>query len=316
MFNPQRILVAPLDWGLGHASRCIPLIKQYVAEGHQVILATYGNSAALLQNEFPELRSILLPGIEIRYPKNSGMKITMLKQYFTIKKAIRSEHRLLQNIIEKEKIDRVISDNRYGLYSSKTHCTIITHQLFIRAGIFSGIINAINRSYLKKFDEVWVPDFEDEKNLSGALSHGKHRLKNVKYIGPLSRYQGQSGKMTEKKFDILILLSGPEPQRSLLEIELANKLKSTTNKIALIRGTLQEIENPFTSDTLTIPMANEKQLLELIRHSEHIICRSGYSTIMDLHALGRTAEFIPTPGQTEQVYLAQLHKPKIHQLSW
>ncbi|HCA82402.1 MAG TPA: glycosyltransferase, partial [Flavobacteriales bacterium] len=125
MFNPQRILVAPLDWGLGHASRCIPLIKQYVAEGHQVILATYGNSAALLQNEFPELRSILLPGIEIRYPKNSGMKITMLKQYFTIKKAIRSEHRLLQNIIEKEKIDRVISDNRYGLYSSKTHCTII-----------------------------------------------------------------------------------------------------------------------------------------------------------------------------------------------
>ncbi|MBC7696580.1 MAG: hypothetical protein H7141_14175 [Burkholderiales bacterium] len=175
--------------------------------------------------------------------------------------------------------------------------------------MFSFFASKIHQHYIKKFNSIWIPDFEDEKtSLAGKLSKNKN-LKNVTYIGPLSRLPLVS--KTEEQFDFLCLLSGPEPLRTVLEFLLIEKANETNKRICVVRGSNLKIKYDFQGNLTLIDMPSAETLSRLIENSHTVICRSGYSTLMDLHHLKKQSVIlIPTPGQYEQMYLANYWKQK------
>lgn len=313
MNKQKSILICPLNWGIGHASRCVPIIRCLQQMNHRVVVAADLKPLALLQSVFPEIEFIRFPGYEPNYSKSNMMVLKMMKEAPAIIRSFKNDIIKLDEIIQQKKIDGVISDNRFGASTKKIPSVFITHQLFIQTPellkFTKPIINYLNFNYIKKFNEVWIPDFEKEPNLSGNLSHGNLTGLNVKYIGPLSRFSENDNEQTEKTkkiYDLLVMLSGPEPQRSLLETLILNQLKNTKIKTIIIRGLPGEQNVPVCYENLTmINHVNQNELLTLISQSEQIVARAGYSTIMDFIALKRKAVLIPTPGQTEQLYLAE-----------
>ena len=301
MNTKKRILVAPLDWGIGHATRCIPIIKALIAHQFEVVIAADSRPLHLLTTEFPNLEMIRFSGYDIKYPKFLPMSISMLLQSPKILLALKKEHQLLEKIIEDYAIDGVISDNRYGLYNKKVPTVFITHQLQIQSPYFSNFIKDFNYKYINKFDACWVMD--DEKiNLAGDLSKPRILPSNTTYIGAQSRFEKWE---EEKKYDFLAIVSGPEPQRTILEKGLIKALKDREEKSIIVLGK-PELNTSEQLGNLTIKShLNAKDLNTAILQSDLIICRPGYSTIMDLAKLGKKAIFIPTPGQTEQEYLVE-----------
>jgi uncharacterized protein (TIGR00661 family) len=295
---------------LGHATRCIPIINALLKANYEPVLASNGDALLLLQKEFPLLQSIELPSYNIRYPKNGKyLNFKLMLQIPHIISAVRKELKMVAQLIDKEKIAGIISDNRFGVFSKKVPSVYITHQLNVLSGKTTFITSKIHQQFIKKFDECWVPDMEGNPNFSGDLGHLKKHHLNLKYIGILSRFQP---KELEIKYDLLLLLSGPEPQRTLLENKLLLELKDFNGKILMVRGILKsasEINAPSNFHIVNYLLANE--LEESINQSNLVIARSGYSTIMDLAALGKKAFFIPTPGQFEQEYLAKMLQEKL-----
>jgi uncharacterized protein (TIGR00661 family) len=306
-FIAKTILIAPLDWGLGHASRCIPIIKYLQKRNCKIVIATSGEQLSLLNNEFPGLEYVPLKGYNVNYSKHKrwfGAKILLQSPKILLR--IKQENRYLQGIIDKHKIDIVISDNRYGLYTKKVPCVFITHQLSIKANYIwlENIIQKINYRFINRFMECWVPDFEGKKNIAGELSHPKKMpLIPVKYIGPLSRFQGIGS--NEIAYKYLFVLSGPEPQRSILEQTVLDVATKLTARILIVRGKPAEEKQEIISETYNICnhlTTDEMQIAFL--QSEYIISRTGYTTVMELLSLQKKSILIPTPGQTEQEYLA------------
>ena len=301
MNSKKRILVAPLDWGLGHASRCVPIAKALEKEGYEVVFAASGRPLELLIQEFPKNDFIKLEGYNINYPKNGLMALSMLSQLFKIWKGIRQEHKQLQQIIDDYNIDGVISDNRYGLYSKKVPCVFVTHQLQIQSPIFSESLQKINFKYIQKFDECWVPD-SNTHQLSGQLSKAKNSPFKCQYIGALSRFE--SLEKTED-LDVLAIVSGPEPQRSMFEELLRKQLIVSKFKAVLVLGKTEENKEEEIGNLKVISHLNAKSLNQQMVNANVVISRSGYSTVMDIAKLHKKAIFVPTPGQTEQLYLAK-----------
>lgn len=337
----MRVLVAPLDWGLGHASRCVPIIRALLAEGHVVILAATGRSRRFLEGEFPHLAVEEIPGYKIRYPRSGRFLLHFTLRLPFILLSIFTEHRLIKSLSRRLEIDVIISDNRYGLFSKNLHCIFITHQLFVRSprlalGIhlaIDALVRLLINSFLSRYDAVWIPDFPGRPNLSGRLCHGKNLPANVQYIGPLSRFN--IGRLHENilesdtkpkvflpdipAIDILALVSGPEPQRSAFEHLIRYQMKKMSGTRLLLRGippskgeksSLNEMEESLPGlrkgDFLILPHLSGPVLEEIIRKASYIVCRSGYTTVMELAALGKEKILlVPTPGQTEQEYLAR-----------
>ncbi len=301
------MLIAPLDWGLGHATRCIPIIRALQNKGHEVIIAAEGAQAKLLQTEFPHLQMLPLTGYRVKYSKSRWwLPFALLLQSPRLLHIIKYEKNWLDTVIDQYKIGLVISDNRYGLCSKKVACIFITHQLIIKTPFdwLEKWVQRINYRYIDQFNSCWVPDAAGELNAAGLLSHpGKFPGVKVHYIGLLSRFRQQP---VAKKYDYCILLSGPEPQRTLLENKLIAGLAEIEGKILLVRG------KPGAEDTLQtathIEVKNHlrgSELQEAILQSEYIISRSGYTTVMELLSLQKKSILIPTPRQTEQEYLAK-----------
>ncbi|MGM0612896.1 MAG: glycosyltransferase [Bacteroidota bacterium] len=307
------ILIAPLDWGLGHAMRCIPLIKELSESGFNVILAADGRPYDLLHTEFPNLEIIRLPGQKIIYSqKNSFVK--MMKVVPAFYRMIKKEHKMLESLIHKHNLHAVISDNRYGLYSHKVPSVFIGHQMMIKMPVFlkwtEWFIRKLNLRFINRFTECWIPDYKDNKGLSGDLAHKYSLPGHFYFIGPLSRFNNENTGFKINKAspgsDLLFILSGPEPQRTILEEKILSQLQSINRQATIVRGVTEKNRN-YHIDTQTriIDHADTSQLWKLIKEAEIVICRSGYSSIMDLSATGKRAIFIPTPGQTEQEYLAK-----------
>jgi len=294
---------------LGHASRCVPLIKKLVLH-NEVILGVTKTTALILNEEFPELKKIDLVPYNIQYSNKLPLFLKLLLDVPKLYKVIKKEKMQLETIIKEHRIDVVISDNRFGLCNKQIESIYLTHQLHVEAGIFSFMANAIHHHFIKQFDRVWVPDFEDDKIcLAGKLSRN-HSLNNVVYIGALSRLPVAN--VIENKCDYLCLLSGPEPLRSDLERLLIEKANVSSKRICIVRGTQQKLDVSTKKHVTLIDLPNAKLLSELILNSKIIVCRSGYSTLMDLHHLQKSdVILIPTPGQYEQVYLAAYWKQKI-----
>jgi uncharacterized protein (TIGR00661 family) len=315
-----RILVAPLDWGLGHATRCIPVIYELLRQNCDVWLAGEGVQEALLKQEFPTLPFLNLPGYRVKYGRSVGTVLwNILRQSGKILKAIKLENDWLERMVAEHGFDAVISDNRYGLYHAEIPCIFITHQLNIKSpfGKWSErLLQKKNYKYINRFTECWVPDAEGVNNLAGALSHPKNKPAiRLKYIGPLSRFENigdlSLSPPTGEAGDLLIILSGPEPQRSILENQIVKDIAHYPGSAVVVRGIPGAIN--LIPSTNTIRFYNHLSAEELgkeMKKAEYIISRSGYSTIMDITKLQKKSILIPTPGQTEQEYLAKYMQGK------
>ena len=317
-FEQKRVLVCPLNWGLGHATRCIPIINELLVQGAEVILAGNGDSLLILQNEFPQLKYVTFSAKEITYPNKSNMSWHLFKSSVDLLLNIFSEHRQLKQIINEHYIDIVISDNRYGCWSTKCFSIFITHQLNIQCPTslkwLQPFVNRINHFFIRKYNECWVPDVKELPGLSGILSHGDYYLQHVKYIGALSRFTDGEAKTDDVIYDLLVILSGPEPQRTIFENLIIEQVSKLNLKTLLVRGKPQKTNVPVVASQIKIINHLETSQLKFhLQHAKNILCRSGYSTIMDLAMLGRKAIIVPTPGQTEQEYLAGFfHLQKVH----
>ena len=305
----KKILVAPLNWGLGHASRCIPIINGLLENNYIPILASDGVALQLLQKEFPSLDYYLLPSYQITYPKKGNMiKLSLMRNSLTILDAVNKEKKMVKSIVDKEKITGIISDNRFGVRSSKVPSVYMTHQVSVLSGITSLVTSLVHQKIISKFDACWIPDYDGPFSLSGKLSSVNSSKSNHIFIGPLSRF---SIEKVPKKYDLLVILSGPEPQRTSFEKRLLNELKKYKDNVLFVQGLIEKNQRSDQIDNIKIVnYMLSGELEKSINESKIVLARSGYSTIMDLENLDAKAFFIPTPGQSEQEYLAHHLKLK------
>ena len=320
MQKHKRILICPLDWGLGHATRCIPIIRLLLKKNAEVVIAADSGPLALLKQEFPQLTFISLKGYNIEYPKSGSMKMKLLLSIPKIVNGIKEEHAQLDKIIDDYKIDIVISDNRYGCWSKKVKNIFITHQLMIKAPIGESVLHNKVLKYIDNYDECWVPDVADSTNLSGDLAHKYAVPKNTFFVGPLTRLASlplldassstQNARSDKTMYDVLAIISGPEPQRSIFEKLVIEQLKQTDLKALVICGKASEQKKEIIKNIKIVSHLKSEEMQIAIQNADIILSRSGYSTVMDLASLGKKAIFIPTPGQTEQEYLAEMFMKK------
>ena len=323
MENNKNILYCILDWGLGHATRSIPIIEDLISKGNTITIGADKAPYDLLKQEFPDLNFVRIPSKEIKYTNKdssseTGFLIKMFLQSPAYLKGLKEEQKLVGELVNKHCFDLVISDGRLGCYSTKIKSILVHHQLFLKSPIQEKLVNKQNHKRLNKFNEIWVTDYEDEsKSLSGNLSHFRDvsnlDLDRVRYLNPISRFN----KIDTEEKHLVILLSGPEPQRTLLEEKLKEQAFSLTNqelglnkdaKIYFILGKPSSelrIENALRDNIIEINHLPKNELNRLINSAKYIVSRSGYTTVMDLYKLGKKALFIPTPGQTEQEYLSK-----------
>lgn len=302
-----RILVAPLNWGLGHATRCIPVIRALVATGYEPVIASDGAALEMLKKEFPMFKALELPGYDITYPENGkDFKWKMFKNMPKMIDAVLAEKKIVRKMIKEHGISGIISDNRFGVQSKKVPSIFITHQLNVLSGNTTWLSGKLHRMIIEKFDECWVPDVESVPNLSGKLGHVRNPGDNIRYIGPLSRFEK---KELPVKYDLCVVISGPEPQRTIFELQLQNELLQYSGNCVMIRGVVEEKQvREQRGNILTYNFMTSAELEKTLNESALLISRSGYTTIMDVAKLGKKAFFIPTPGQFEQEYLARKMK--------
>ena len=319
--HSSRVLVAPLDWGLGHATRCVPIIERLLAEGHEVVIAADGYPLKFLRREFPHLDWVKFEGLKVRYADGQSQVGAMLRQLPRFLRDIWREHQRLKEIVKMYDVEMVVSDNRFGLWCKGVRSVYMTHQLMVKMprGLewMEWGVWRFHRWFIKHYDECWVPDIEGEGNLSGDLSHKYPLLENTKFIGVLSRFSREKVVWEDvrveaealdlkEKYDVVAVLSGPEPHRRNLEKQITDNSRQL---LLIVQGLpaddLRLAEHRDGVDY--IPHLQTELLQWYMQEAKEIVCRSGYSSIMDLYTIGRKAHLIPTPGQTEQEYLKIIH---------
>ncbi len=300
------VIVSPLDWGLGHATRCIPIIREFLERGAEVILMGSERVLNRLEKEFPDLEKIRTNDVDVKYS-------TWLPAYFyiaikslSINKSEYISYTRLQSEIKKRQIDIIVSDNRYYFRSNDVYSVIISHQIKPRLPFLNGIAGKLMQKFiakrLEKFDEIWIPDLAERPGVSGALSEFSHLKKPVKHVGYLSRFQrviqakGNYGKT-------VFVASGPEPQQSILIRRFVQIFSGSVSALTILcqMPLITDLHEHINIEIITSASDTEFELA--IKDASLIVTRSGYSSVMDLMRLGRRALLIPTPGQTEQEYL-------------
>jgi len=288
---------------LGHATRCIPVINALIRYNFEPIIASDGAALELLRKEFPQLKTFELPSYDIRYAKKTkSFKLKLIKDTPQLIKTIRKEKKIIETLVETENIKGIISDNRFGVRHNEIPSVFITHQLRVLSGSTTWLSSKLHQKIISKFDECWVPDYEGSNNLSGQLGHTKGIKSTVKYLGPLTRFNRL--KITSK-YNLLVILSGPEPQRTFLEEKLLKELIHYNGNVLFIKGIIASKQKKEIKNNMVVYNFMTSKALEIaINESDIILSRSGYTTIMDIEKLEKKAFFIPTPGQFEQEYLA------------
>ncbi|GHT57084.1 hypothetical protein FACS18945_0480 [Bacteroidia bacterium] len=368
----KKILVCPLNWGLGHATRCVPLIRHFLADGKEVVIAADGYPLSFLREEFSELTFIEFPSYRITYSKNNSQVWAMLRCLPNVVAGIVREHRQLKKIVAEHQIDCVLSDNRFGLWHKGVHSIYMTHQLMIKMPrglrLFEPFAWLIHRFFINKYDVCLVPDVQGKGAWAGDLTHRYPLPRNARFIGILSRFssschsdesqnplnstchsdesqnplnsvchsdesqnplccegiagqarndrkkQGIAGQArNDRTPKVLAIISGIEPQRSIFEKILIEELSKKDFQSLIVCGqpTAHGLQIRASGEQCTSGNANivshlsSEEMEFYLRNTPTVICRSGYSSVMDLLTLGCTAILVPTPGQTEQEYLAE-----------
>jgi uncharacterized protein (TIGR00661 family) len=308
----KKVLVCPLDWGWGHASRMIPIIhllSEY--PDVKVLLGLSGSSGEMLKEEFPDLDWIKMPSLKITYSFGPYQVWTLLFQLPKILINTIREHFYLKSQVKKEKVSCIVSDHRYGLFHKDITSILIIHQVQMKfpSGLkpFEHFFNLIQRNIFRKFDQVWIPDFSGKDSIAGELSNLQVNSSNFTYIGILSRFllNFEAHNVLRDYFEIVVILSGPEPQRSFLEHLLTDQLKDIDKKVLLIKGIKTTAKMESYGNITRVSYLKTHEMSAVMSNAELVICRSGYSSVMDLLAMGKKAILIPTPGQTEQEYLGE-----------
>lgn len=304
------VLVAPLDWGLGHAARCMPVIDRLLDRGYPVHLAGNGASLELLTDRYPALPVHELPGYQIHYPVDKNASVQILLQSPRMFRTIRQEQVQTEKIVMAHGIGTILSDNRYGVHSKPCRSIILCHQVAIQSpggfGWTQPFFRAAHFQMMRPFNELWIPDLPGEPNLAGKLAHGFSIPLPHRYIGHLSRFNDlqRTASVHSETYRVVALLSGNEPQRTHFEKLLTAQLQQLQEPCLLIQGVTSEKRQGQAGNVRTISFLQAAELLPYLRAADVIICRSGYSTLMDMASLGKKTLLIPTPGQTEQEYLA------------
>ena len=302
-----RLLICPLDWGLGHAVRCVPVIRALKRAGAVPVIAADKGPWDLLKKEFPDEEFIRFPGVTVTYPSAGGsMFLGMLRQSPQLLAGIQKEKAFVEKAVAELNIQGVVSDNRFGAFSRRVPSVYISHQIHIQTGnrFTDALARMQHAGYMKRYRHVWIPDAAGDENLAGKLAHGKHIPEHATYIGALCRFTKPLTD-TNPTYEAALILSGPEPQRSLLEDDFLAQIGAFPHKkFLLIRGKKEPLET-VPPHLTQIPLADHHDIQHAYAQAEHIICRSGYTSVMEMAAVGRSAWLIPTPGQTEQEYLAR-----------
>ncbi len=315
MIKKKKILICPLEWGLGHAGRMIPIVMKLKALGHDIFIGAGNEHLALFRSELGDGNYIVFNGFKPGYSRNFPQYLvlffkTPLLAYHTIK-----EHYRLKNIISRYKIDIVISDNRFGLWNRKIKSVYITHLPLIpfpkglKSLEWTGIY--LHRFIIKKYSYCYIPDLPGAQNISGRLSHGLKLPQNTRYIGLLSRFsfsepEKENNETEKTRSNVVLMLSGPEPQRGILREKIINILRNENADLVILEGNPMGNQKPVRDGNIcSYNHLQSTDLRKLLLESDHIISRSGYSTIMELISLKISALLIPTPGQPEQEYLAE-----------
>jgi len=295
----KQILFAALDWGMGHLTRSTVLIKGLLENGNTIFFAGTKKQCDFIKAEFDSVDCFEISGYEITLDSTKNTFIQVLSQFSKIKKAIKTENIWLKTFVNEHQIDLIISDNRYGFHHNLIESILVTHQINLQIPNFKSIVNKKLHNWISNFNAVWVPDYDDRR-LTGELSN-PYKLKHINFIGPLSRFENSE---VPKVYDFLIILSGPEPERSNFIQTAINFTKIHSNSICIVGAKMEgfeSVENPTTN-----------QLSQLIAQTETVISRAGYTTIMELIALNKNAILFPTKGQYEQEYLAKfIENPKL-----
>ncbi|MCS6916751.1 MAG: glycosyltransferase [Chitinophagales bacterium] len=305
----KKVLIVPLNWGLGHATRMTAVARMLEELGASVTVAASGSARRVMEKELPRLRYVSFSDFEMKYYRGLPAVVSVLGQLMGWFRALHRDRRYFLQLLEKESFDLVISDNHFGCHTTKCPSIIVTHQLRILLPWylmpFRPLVVWINQRMINRFSECWVPDSSASGGLSGRLSHQVRLRIPLHYAGPLSRLQLCMD--TNKKWHALLLLSGPEPMRTLFEQQLVKQSRQVAGRLLLVRGTRgtadeirKESENLYVADFLST-----RKLQEELCASRMVVCRSGYSTLMDLQRCNIPAVLIATPGQPEQVYLAR-----------
>ncbi len=308
----KRFLIAPLDWGLGHATRCIPIARALLRRGQDVLIAASGAPAVLLRKELPHLRIVPIVNYDMRY----GASVPALYARFPVmllRVAVRAERerRETANLVAEHGIDTVISDNRFGCHSSGAYSVYLTHQMRIRMppgfGWLEGALASAHRRIIDKYDMLWVPDVPGEGNLTGTLTAPELLPDTHRFVGPLSRFGGAPEvRARETPLDLLVMISGPEPQRSLFERTIRRELATFDGRAVVLLGKPGIIRDREVDGGVTyLSHVSGERTRALLLSAKALVCRAGYTSIMELVTLRRTAILVPTPGQTEQEYLAR-----------
>ncbi|NSW44990.1 MAG: glycosyl transferase family 28 [Bacteroidales bacterium] len=315
--TPKNVLICPLDWGLGHAARVIPIIKRIQNKGHNVFIACSKHQQHFFKNELSNYTWIPCACPAIKYSENKLSIFHLLKLIPTILIGIKKDKNKINHWIKKYNIQLIISDNRYGCYSPKAYSVIITHQIKInlpsKVKWAENLLHKQIKRWIYNFNRCWIPDINEIPNFAGDLSMQFSLNGKSAFIGLLSRFDDKAFAelSVEKQYEVIAIVSGPEPQRSIFANILLQQLKELHKPCILVLG---DFSKPFSTwheeNVLVYSYMNTKQLFQAIQSSKYIVARSGYSTIMDLISLKRTAILVPTPGQTEQEYLASYYKSR------
>ena len=312
----MKILVAPLDWGLGHATRCVPVVREFLRNGAEVEIAVVPANAAFFREVFPEVRQRIAPSYNIVYPKHGfNMGLWLIKKSSHLNAVIRYEHRYAEEMVERHGYDIVLSDNRFGFYSTRAHSVYMTHQ---RRIAFPPALSALegfgirwHNSLMKKFDEVWVPDVEEFPGYAGALSHVEGCPVPLRYVGLLSRFAGIGPDDLHRTAapsgrNILAVVSGVEPARTQFETALRQVLAQVPGEHVMVLGKPQKGMHSWKEGNIEFHNhLRTEEFARAVKNADWVISRGGYSTVMDMAFLGARCIFVPTPGQYEQLVLAK-----------
>lgn len=299
----QKILYAVLDWGYGHVTRSIGIIRELVAQENHITLACNSEQELLFKSYFPDVNYVQLEGYQLSFGGKGNWSWDLWKQRRSFLKTIQLEHHFVNDFCQKNDIDVIISDHRYGFYSGQITSIFVTHQLHLPISNFFFFIQAWHEKQLRKFSTIWVLD-DKQSCLAGKLSKSIQHP-SLCYIGWKSRFLKQGH--VPVKFDYLIVISGPKPYSEQFLDEILLKLNFTDKKVAIIHPISVKILTQSNNFTL-FKTENLREQDQLFYESETIISRAGYSTLMDLKILDKKGILFPTKGQKEQEYLAEYNK--------
>ncbi len=308
------ILFTALDWGLGHAARTAEIIDRTLTAGYKLVIAASGRGYFFYKKRYSSVTIEKIPAFELTYSRRDALfELKILVTFLKFFVNVLIDRLYVARLLRKYRPSLIISDNRFGFYSRKVYSVIISHHINIQVPsnlkFLDKLLYGVNCFFFKKFNENWIPDYPGEENLAGRIDHYRLCNLNSYYIGLLSRFKNYRCQ-PKKEYDFVCLVSGIEPQRPIFVSKLLEIFRKTDWSVLIVSGVP---ESDFAQKTENITMVSHLQDVDFcsyVKGAKYLVIRAGYSTIMDLVALGRTALIVPTPKQTEQEYIAFLMHTK------